>query len=39
VAWYLAGNIVFGGIAGWLIVDPLTGAMWRLSPKEVNVYN
>lgn len=28
--WYL-GNIIFGGvIIGMLIVDPLTGAMWRL---------
>lgn len=30
--WYL-GNLVFGGIPGHLIVDPLTGAMWKL-PKE-----
>lgn len=27
--WYL-GNILFGGLIGILIVDPLTGAMWRL---------
>ncbi len=27
--WY-AGNIVFGGLIGLLIVDPATGAMWRL---------
>jgi hypothetical protein len=27
--WYV-GNIVFGGFIGWLIVDPLTGAMWAL---------
>jgi hypothetical protein len=26
--WY-AGNIVFGGLIGLLIVDPGTGAMWR----------
>ena len=26
--WYFAGNIVFGGFIGWLIVDPLTGGMW-----------
>lgn len=32
--WY-AGNIVFGGIIGGL-VDPLTGAMWKL-PNEVNI--
>ncbi len=28
--WYVLGNIVFGGLIGWLIVDPLTGAMWKL---------
>ena len=27
--WYLAGNIGFGGLIGWIIVDPLTGAMWK----------
>ena len=27
--WYL-GNILFGGLIGILIVDPLTGAMWKL---------
>ncbi len=26
--WYIVGNIFFGGFLGWLIVDPLTGAMW-----------
>lgn len=29
--WYV-GNIVFGGLIGLLIVDPATGAMWRLGP-------
>lgn len=33
--WYF-GNIVFGGVIGLLIVDPATGAMWTLSPREVN---
>jgi len=33
--WYIAGNLVFGGLIGWLIVDPATGAMWTL-PKEIN---
>ena len=32
--WYV-GNIVFGGVIGWLIVDPATGAMWKL---DSNVY-
>lgn len=31
--WYL-GNVIFGGVIGLLIVDPATGAMWTLSPKE-----
>ena len=28
--WYIAGNFFIGGLIGWLIVDPLTGAMWTL---------
>ena len=27
--WYV-GNIVFGGLIGFLIVDPITGSMWKL---------
>lgn len=34
--WYIAGNLVFGGVFGWLIVDPLTGAMWTLDPDTLN---
>ncbi len=35
--WYI-GNILFGGLIGMLIVDPLTGAMWKLdSPLTVNL--
>lgn len=34
--WYV-GNLVFGGLIGILIVDPLTGAMWRLSPRDMDV--
>lgn len=33
--WYF-GNILFGGVIGILIVDPLTGAMYSLNPKDVN---
>lgn len=33
--WYL-GNIVFGGLIGILIVDPATGAMYRLETKLIN---
>ena len=29
-AWYIAGNLFFGGLIGYLIVDPATGAMWTL---------
>jgi hypothetical protein len=27
--WYV-GNILFGGLVGLLIIDPATGAMWKL---------
>ena len=30
--WYI-GNILFGGLIGFLIVDPLTGAMYRLDDR------
>lgn len=33
--WYL-GNIVFGGLIGILIVDPSTGAMYRLDREFIN---
>lgn len=35
-AWYIGGNIVFGGLIGWLVVDPLNGNMYTLSPEAVN---
>ena len=28
--WYFAGNLVIGGILGYLIIDPLTGNMYYL---------
>ncbi|MCI1778967.1 MAG: hypothetical protein LKI53_03315 [Bacteroidales bacterium] len=34
-AWYI-GNIVFGGIIGFLIVDPITGAMYKLDTEYIN---
>ena len=34
--WYI-GNLLFGGLIGLLIVDPLTGAMWTLDPKEMDI--
>jgi len=33
--WYAIGNIVFGGLIGWIIVDPITGAMYSI--QDVNV--
>ena len=33
--WYF-GNVLFGGLIGMLIVDPLTGDMYTLSPREIN---
>ena len=33
--WYIAGNIVFGGLIGWFIVDPQNGAMYTLSPEKI----
>lgn len=35
--WYW-GNILFGGLIGMLIVDPITGAMYKL-PEEVHLDN
>jgi len=32
--WYF-GNILFGGLIGLLAVDPATGAMYTLKPKEI----
>jgi hypothetical protein len=32
--WYWA-NFVFGGVIGMLIVDPLTGAMFNLTPDKI----
>jgi hypothetical protein len=34
--WYF-GNILFGGLIGILIVDPATGAMWRLKTEFVDI--
>ena len=33
--WYF-GNIVFGGLIGLLIVDPATGAMYKLDTEYIN---
>jgi len=34
--WYWAGNFMFGGLLGLLIIDPLTGDMYYLD-EEVNL--
>lgn len=33
--WYW-GNILFGGLIGMLIVDPATGAMWKIEDGYIN---
>ncbi len=33
--WYI-GNFIFGGVIGFLIVDPATGAMYKLDTEFVN---
>lgn len=35
--WYIGGNLVFGFLVGWLIVDPATGDMWTLDTNEINL--
>ncbi|HEY1112747.1 MAG TPA: PEGA domain-containing protein [Chitinophagaceae bacterium] len=32
--WYF-GNLLLGGVLGMLVVDPITGAMWRLDTPEI----
>lgn len=34
--YYVAGNLLFGGVIGWLIVDPLSGKMYNLSPENIS---
>lgn len=34
--WYF-GNVLLGGMIGFFAIDPVTGAMWTLTPKEANV--
>ena len=33
--WYF-GNVVFGGLLGLLIIDPITGAMWKLDTHYIS---
>ena len=32
--WYF-GNLIFGGVIGLFLVDPATGAMWKLKDPKV----
>ncbi|CAM3789090.1 hypothetical protein VRRI112168_00520 [Vreelandella rituensis] len=34
--WYVGGNLLMGGIVGWLIVDPWNGNMYTLGPDYVD---
>ena len=34
--WYF-GNLLIGGFLGMLIIDPATGAMWKLDTPPINV--
>jgi len=33
--WYF-GNILIGGVLGMLIIDPISGAMWKLETADIN---
>lgn len=33
--WYIGGNLVLGGLLGYLVIDPITGAMWTLKPQNL----
>lgn len=33
--WYIGGNLIFGGLIGWFIVDPLNGHMYNLTPENI----
>lgn len=34
---YILGNFFFGGLVGWLLLDPLNGGMYDLSPEKILV--
>ena len=34
--WYIGGNLIFGGLIGYFIVDPMNGNMYTLSVKDIN---
>jgi len=34
--WYVAGNLFFGGLIGWLIIDPFNGGIYTLRPEKID---
>ncbi len=34
--WYIFGNLIFGGLLGYLVIDPLSGAMWTIDPENID---
>lgn len=34
--WYIGGNLLFGGLIGWFVVDPFSGSMYTLSPENIS---
>ena len=34
--WYIGGNIVFGGLIGWFLVDPFNGKMYNMTPDTIS---
>ena len=34
--WYIGGNIIFGVLIGWFIVDPFNGGMYNLTPEKID---
>lgn len=37
IGWYGVGNALFGGLVGWLILDPLTGGMWSIKDVYIDM--
>ncbi|MBL0349331.1 MAG: hypothetical protein IPP68_03005 [Elusimicrobia bacterium] len=35
--WYVGGNVLLGGLIGWMVADPASGAMWNLSPETIEI--
>lgn len=35
--WYIGGNVLVGGLIGWVIADPSSGAMWNISPDSIEI--